>query len=196
MTGSPMTLFLRSWLGISLSNSPFGCRILSFYIYSSALFVTLMLIFAAIDRFFASSSSAHLRNLSKVHVAQKVIIIAGIFTIIYSSPFIIIQYWDYTTNRCSQLSTTIIVLYLSSRVVIYYLMAPLTMAIFGLLTIYNIRSQKGRVAPAVINRVQLNHQRRRDGQLARMLIIQKLKTIEERLLNTTVHLLIQIDIWF
>ncbi|CAF4205468.1 unnamed protein product, partial [Adineta steineri] len=60
---SPMNLFFSYCYGISLDASPFGCKFLSFSIYLSALFVSLMLVCASIDRFIASSSSVHLRYL-------------------------------------------------------------------------------------------------------------------------------------
>ncbi|CAF4247907.1 unnamed protein product [Adineta steineri] len=55
-----------------------------------------------------------------------------------------------------------------TRVIFYYFLIPIILGIFGVLTIYNIRSQKHRVAP--MN--QASSSRRTEGQLARMLIIQ------------------------
>jgi hypothetical protein len=171
ITVAPMNVFVHSRFGILLTSTPFTCTTVTFAIYSSALFATLMLVSASVDRFFASSKSVSLRSWSQVFVARRMIIILSILTVVYMSPFYIIYYWDYTANRCSQHSTTLTVLYLSSRVVIYYIVAPLTMIIFGLLTIHNIHNQRRRVLPVLMNKVRQNS-RRTEGQLARMLIIQ------------------------
>ena len=168
MIFTPMNTFLSNRFGIAIGSSPFGCRIQFFFVYSSALFFTSMLVCASIDRFFTSSSSAFLRNLSNLRIAQKVIIVVSISIIIYMSPFFLIYYWNYNTNQCLQYSTTIITIYFSSRVIIYYIIGPLAMITFGLLTINNIRNQTRSVAPLAPQ----NRRRRTEGQLTRVLIIQ------------------------
>jgi len=165
---TPVNLFLSNRFGISIDFSPFGCRMLAFFIFSSALFFTVMLACASIDRFFTSSSSVWLRSFSKVHIAQRVIIIVTILIIIYMSPFFLIFHWDYNKNQCLEYSTTLIIIYLSSRVILYYIIGPLVMTIFGLLTINNIRKQACRVGPLVPQ----NRRRRTESQLTRVLIIQ------------------------
>jgi hypothetical protein len=127
-----------------------------------------MLVCASFDRFCASSSSVRVRSFSSVRVAQRVIIIISISLSIYMSPFILISYWDYNKNVCSQYSTTLIVVYLSSRVVLYYIIGPIAMITFGLLTIRNIRNQTRRVAPMIPQ----NGHRRTEGQLTRVLLTQ------------------------
>jgi hypothetical protein len=84
------------------------------------------------------------------------------------SPFLVIYYWNYNTNQCSQYSTTLIAVYLSTRVILYYIIGPLAMITFGLLTINNIRNQRRRTAPMIPQ----NQHRRIEGQLARVLLIQ------------------------
>ncbi|CAF1121078.1 unnamed protein product [Adineta steineri] len=165
---SPMNLFFSYCYGISLDASPFGCKFLSFSIYLSALFVSLMLVCASIDRFIASSSSVHLRYLSKIQITRQLIVIISIAIIIYMSPFFIIYHWNHSNNECIQTSTAITIIYFSSRILLYYIIAPLLMIVFGLLTIYNIRNQTQRVSPVNL----FNSNRRTEGQLARMLIIQ------------------------
>jgi hypothetical protein len=127
-----------------------------------------MLVCASIDRFCSSSSSVRIRNFSNVRVAQRVIIIVTIVTTIYMSPFLIIYHWDYNTNLCSQYSTRLTAIYLSTRVILYYIIGPLAMITFGLLTINNIRNQTRRVGAIVLQ----NQHRRTEGQLTRVLIIQ------------------------
>ena len=165
---TPINIFLSNLFGLAINSSPFGCRIHQFFIYSSALFFTCMLVCASIDRFFVSSSSARLRNLSSIRIAQRVIMIVSISVFVYMSPFFFISYWDYTTNRCLQYSTTLIVVYLSSRVILYYIIGPISMIVFGSLIINNIRSQTRRVLPFAPQ----NRHHRSEGQLARVLVIQ------------------------
>ncbi len=168
MIFTPVHMFLTSRFGISLDYSPIGCRIHSFFVFSPLLFFIVMLVCASIDRFCSSSSSVRIRNFSNVRVAQRVIIIATIVTTIYMSPFLIIYHWDYNTNLCSQYSTRLTAIYLSTRVILYYIIGPLGMITFGLLTINNIRNQTRRVGAIVLQ----NQHRRTEGQLTRVLIIQ------------------------
>ncbi len=84
------------------------------------------------------------------------------------SPFPVIYYWDYNTNQCSQYSTKLTAVYLFTRVILYYIIGPLAMITFGLLTINNIRNRRRRTAPMVLQ----NQHRRTEGQLARVLLIQ------------------------
>ncbi len=168
MIFTPVHMFLTSRFGISLDSLPVGCRIHSFFVFSPLLFFIVMLVCASIDRFCSSSSSVRIRNFSNVRVAQRVIIIVTIVTTIYMSPFLIIYHWDYNTNLCSQYSTRLTAIYLSTRVILYYIIGPLAMITFGLLTINNIRNQIRRTAPMV---PQSQH-RRIEGQLARVLLIQ------------------------
>jgi hypothetical protein len=161
-------MFLDNRFGLSLSYLPFGCRFQSFFVFAPLLFFTIMLVCASFDRFCGSSTSARMRSFSTMRIAQRVIIIISILLTIYMSPFTLIYHWDYNLNRCVQYSTTLIVGYLYSRVILYYIIGPLCMITFGLLTIRNIRNQTRRVIPMG----QQNRHRRTEGQLARVLIIQ------------------------
>jgi hypothetical protein len=71
------------------------------------------------------------------------------YSLTYMSPFTIMFYHDPTNtnaNKCIQYSTTLTFIYLTSRVVLYYFLIPILLAIFGSLTIYNVRSQTRHVA--------------------------------------------------
>jgi hypothetical protein len=168
MIFTPVHMFLSSCFGISLDSLPVGCPIHSFFVFSPLLFYIAMLVCASIDRFCSISSSVRIRNFSNVRVAQRVIIIVTIVSTIYMSPFFVIYHWDYNANLCSQYSTKLTAIYLSTRVILYYIIGPLAMITFGLLTINNIRNQIRRVAPMVPR----NQHRSTEGQLTRVLIIQ------------------------
>ncbi|CAF1379722.1 unnamed protein product [Adineta ricciae] len=168
-TISPVSLFITYEFNIVLSNTPFGCPFQPFIIYASSLFVVLMLVCASLDRVFASSSTASYRNLSHIRIAQRSIIVITILVLIYLSPVLIIFQWDYIVNRCIQSSSPIIIVFLSTRVILYYILSPLIMIIFGLLTIHNIQSQLRRVT--LMNQGGFAH-RRTENQLVRMLVVQ------------------------
>jgi hypothetical protein len=168
MIFTPLNIYLSTRFGLSINASPFGCRILYFLVFSTALFYTYMLVCASVDRYFTSSSNAMLRRLSNVRVAKRIILLIIILLIIYLIPFMIISYWNYDTNSCSQYSSTLITIYLLSRVVVYNIIGPLLMAIFGLLTISNVRNQRRRVTQFL---PQTRHHRT-EGQLTRVLVFQ------------------------
>ncbi len=168
MCFTPLNMFLDNRFGLSLSYLPFGCRFQAFFVFAPLLFFTIMLVCASFDRFCASSTSVRMRNFSNRRIAQRVIIIISISLTIYMSPFTLIYHWDYNINQCEQYSTTLIVGYLYTRVILDYIIGPLGMITFGLLTIRNIRNQTRRVIPMG----QQHRHRRTEGQLARVLIIQ------------------------
>ncbi|CAF1041084.1 unnamed protein product [Adineta steineri] len=168
---SPVNAILAQSYGFYINGTPVACKIVSFLSYATSLWYGLMLVCASIDRYFSSSTSVRLRRLSQVRVARRLIIIVWILSSIYMSPFLFIYYYDpkyANSKKCTQYSSTLIAVYLMTRVIFYYFLIPIILGIFGVLTIYNIRSQKHRVAP--MN--QASSSRRTEGQLARMLIIQ------------------------
>ena len=165
---SPFNTILVNSYGFYMSNTSVTCKLIAFLVYTAPLLYGTMLMCATIDRYFASSTSVRLRQLSEARVARRIITIVWILASIYMSPFIFIYYFDYNANKCTQYSTILTTIYLITRVVLYYFLTPSILGIFGSLTIYNIRGRIHRVAP--VNQTNLN--RRTEGQLARMLIIQ------------------------
>ncbi len=168
---APLNGILQNAYGFYISGTQVTCKLVQYVVFGSSLLYGMMLVCASIDRFCSSSSSDRLRRLCQVRIAQRVIIIVWILVLLYMSPFLIIYYYDYNSsvsNKCVPYSTTPATVYLISRVILYYFMIPIILSIFGALTIKNIQSLARRVAP-----VQLaNFNRRTEGQLARMLIIQ------------------------
>ena len=81
---------------------------------------------------------------------------------------LIIYKWNETSKKCLQQCTTLIRIYILSQVIFYYILTPILMLIFGLLTISNIRQQSARPASSTTSMKG----RRTEGQLARMLILQ------------------------
>lgn len=88
------------------------------------------------------------------------------------SPFIVFCYYDFNSslsNKCVASTSTLATVYLMTRVILYYFSVPIILAIFGTLTINNIRAQR---RPVVAAEHQADSRRRLEDQLNRMLVIQ------------------------
>ena len=163
--------FLRIYSSNNTFLSDTYCKIEAFAIYLLPVHATLMLVFASFDRFCRSSLQKSHRDLSQIYLAKIIIFISTILTVIYFLPFLFIIYWDRTINDCYQDSAIISTLYLSSRVILLYMLLPIALVIFGFLTIRNISRQRIHAASIVINLRSLKV-RRNESQLARMLLVQ------------------------
>ena len=171
MVVTPLNTIIINSYGFYMSSTQITCKITQYLIYTTSLLYASMLVCASIDRYFSSSASARLRRFSQIRIARRIIIIVWMLILLYMSPFMFIYYYDPNsgnTNKCVQYSTTLIFVYLTTRVILYFVIIPIILCVFGLLTIYNIRVQAHRIAPVNQN----NAHRRTEGQLARMLIIQ------------------------
>ncbi|CAF2578019.1 unnamed protein product [Rotaria sp. Silwood2] len=156
--------FLRSY-GILWTNTPVGCRMQTYIFQTTTSIANLMILLASIDRFCSSSQSAKFRSISCMKTARWIIFIGIIVYTIYMSPLLAISYWN---NTCLQYSSIYITIYMSTQITVYYGLTLLLMALFSLLTIFNIRQQLTRVGPMI----RFNGNRRTEGQLCRMLLIQ------------------------
>jgi hypothetical protein len=168
---TPLNTIIVTVTGLHINGTPVSCKLVQFTVYGSSLLYALMLVGASVDRFCSSSNSARLRRFSQVHVARRVITIVWILALLYMSPFMVTYYYDYSSvnsNKCIAYTSTLAATYLMTRVILYYFILPILLAIFGTLTIYNIRGQRGRVG--LVNRN--NNNRRTEVQMVRMLIIQ------------------------
>jgi hypothetical protein len=109
------------------------------YIFqTTTIEANLMILLAAIDRFCASSYSVKLRSFSHLKITKTIIPIGISVYAIYMVPIILINYSN-DNNTCNQLSGLHIIIYQMSQTIVYYILTLLLMAIFSLLTIYNIR---------------------------------------------------------
>ena len=168
---TPLNTILIYSIGFRMHGTPITCKLVQYVVYGSPLLYASMLICASVDRFYSSSNSLRLRRFSQVRVARRVIVIVWILILLYMSPFFVFYYYDYSSslsNKCVASTSIQAAVYLMTRVVLYYFAIPIILAIFGVLTINNIRAQTRRVA---VER-QANSHRRTEGQLACMLVIQ------------------------
>jgi hypothetical protein len=168
---TPLNAIISTRFGFYITGTFVTCKIVDFLVFTTSLLYASMLVCATIDRYFSSSTSVRLRRFSQVRVARRIIIIVWTLVFLYMSPLLIIYYYDTNStsaSKCTQYSTILSTVYLTTRVILYYFLIPIILGIFGSLTIYNIQNQMLRVAP--VNRTIVN--RRTEGQMARMLIIQ------------------------
>ncbi|CAF1030028.1 unnamed protein product [Rotaria sordida] len=156
--------FLRSY-GILWTNTPVGCRMQTYIFQTTTSIANLMILLASIDRFCSSSQSVKFRSISNMKTTRWMIFIGIILYTIFMSPLMAISYWN---NRCLQYSNIYITIYMSSQITVYYGLTLLMMALFSLLTIFNIRQQLTRVRAII----RSNRNQRTEGQLSRMLLVQ------------------------
>jgi hypothetical protein len=161
------TEILRSFY-IEWSNTRVTCKIQYYIVYLPPFLASVMLVLASFDRYCSSSQSRQLHSASTTRTAKFSIVIGTILFAIYLIPMLIIYNWDVTTNTCLQYSNPLISVYISSQIILFYIAEPILMAIFGLLTISNIRRHVTRIGLQPV----LVHGRRTERQLARMLLLQ------------------------
>ena len=145
-----------------------SCKIQFYILYAIPFQANLMLIFSSLDRYCSSSHSRLLNSMSTIRKARLFIVIGTLLCVVYISPMLAIYQWDTLTNTCMPISSTLINIYVFSQIVLYYILEPLLLLIFGLLTISNIHRQRTLVIPLPMAR----RGRRTEGQLTRMLLVQ------------------------
>lgn len=141
-----------------------------FTVYVSQFGIALapsFIVLAAIDRWCGSSTNARLRQFSSVKTARWMILFTTIlFALIFSNSAIAVDVRDTDPFGCTiRADTPYKEVYVVVQVCIVSVSIPCLMALFGLLTIYNIN--KARIAPAENSR-----HRRTGNQLIRMLLLQ------------------------
>lgn len=151
-----------------------GCKLVPYLATLTVFYVSILLILATFDRFCKSSARITLRRWSSITVARRAIIILAIVLPIIFSPLMIIWYINddyggiclpYTNTVSSAISIT--------QAILADCLPPIIMAIFGILTILNVSSQRHRIAPVG----NIHTQRRSDMQLLRMLLFQVISYI-------------------
>jgi hypothetical protein len=161
------TQFLRG-LTINWANDRIGCKIQFYILFLIPTQANLMLLVASFDRYYSSSQSRRLHSKCTIRTARIIIIVATLSGVIYMSPMLVIYNWNETYNKCLPKVNILINIYVFSQVFLYYILTPVLMFIFGLLTITNIRQQSTRALPLTGS----IRGRRTEGQLTRMLVLQ------------------------
>lgn len=126
-----------------------------------------LIVLASIDRYWISSRTVRRRELSDARVAHYLIIlVTAFFSLFYMSTPIIIDLRQDDFLGCRiRFDTIYNRVYVIIQVILFALVAPFLMTLFGLLTIHN--TQHLSIVPTVIGR-----RRRTENQLLRMLLLQ------------------------
>ena len=129
--------------------SPIFCKILSYFLNLCPTLSAYFIVFTSIDRYYSSSIDVHKHQLSNRHRA-----LIGFDTPHDGIPLCHIQS-KFLSNR----------IFLILDLILYVILAPFSMLVFGCLTIYN--TKQARSIP-----VRTSRYRRTESQLSRILFLQ------------------------
>ncbi len=162
-------------LDITTRNTVF-CKLRLLFVYVSLNLVLWFAILASADRFFSSSRSVRLRQLSSLKVARINIVFNTIFMyLIYVHVLIYGNAGSAANPYCTFYGATYNIFFNFFFLVIANVLPLLLMCIFGILIIVNVRGIHSRVAPQ-INDARTERMRTNDRQLLKMLLFQLLIT--------------------
>ncbi|CAF1516197.1 unnamed protein product [Adineta ricciae] len=140
--------------------------------YAIVIFMNLTLWFvalASIDRYFASSPNARLRQLSSLSIARKIIIFTVVFTFLICLHFLI--FLTASQQSYCQASSFGYAVFFQIFIVLTGSTIPIiVMAIFGILTVRNVSSIRNRITPQGDN-VQNEPLRANERQMHKMLLM-------------------------
>lgn len=147
--------------------SSVSCKLVVYAFHTCGLLAQYFVILASIDRFCASSANAHLRKFSHVKVARWAILcVMMTIMLFYINTPVLIDLRTTDAFGCRIRGDTIYKhVYSIIQVILFAVVAPLLMATFGIMTIYNIKQV--RIIPTTASR-----HRRTENQLAGMLMVQ------------------------
>jgi hypothetical protein len=166
-----------SWnLDITNTNTVL-CKLRLLFVYVSPTLVLWFPILASIDRFFSSSKSVQLRQLSSLPVARKNIVFMTIFMYLIFSHVLIFgkPVLSGSTSSCTFYSNTYNIFFSFFFLIVASILPLVLMCVFGILIIRNVRSIRNRVAPQNHD-ARTERMRSNDRQLFIMLLFQLLIT--------------------
>ncbi|CAF1050828.1 unnamed protein product [Didymodactylos carnosus] len=177
---SLFTRLLTQYAGIPTdTGSDTFCKTKYYILYSSRTLSAWLIVLAAIDRYASSSQDYRRRKFSRLSVAYSLIgIISGFIFIIYvhvlvyfKLTFIRNQYNQFVPSCLQQAGFNIYPVFSDFFFLTWYcLLPPLLMAIFGILTIKNVRTSQRRIMAN--NNATLKQQLKKNNQLVKMLLLQ------------------------
>ncbi|CAF1576202.1 unnamed protein product [Rotaria magnacalcarata] len=148
--------------------NPIGCKMQTYFVFLSPILAKAMLVLASFDRYCSSSQLHRLSSQSTIRTARIIIIITTISGTIYEIPMFLMYRFKESTRTCLPDTNAFNNIYVFSQVTLYYIAAPLSMIVFGILTISNTKKQMARIGPEVNS----GRGRPTESQLTRMLLLQ------------------------
>ncbi len=162
-------------LDISTRNNVF-CKLRLLFVYVSLNLVLWFIILASADRFFSSSKSVRLRQLSSLPMARKSIVLSTILMyLIYVHVLIFGRSGTASSPFCNFYSDTYNLFFNFFFLIVANILPLALMCVFGILIIHNVHGIHNRVAPQN-NDAQTERMRTNDRQLFKMLVFQLLIT--------------------
>ncbi|CAF0799418.1 unnamed protein product [Rotaria sp. Silwood1] len=154
------------------------CKLRIFFVYSSLALIQWFMVLASIDRYLSSCQNARYRQMSSISIARKVIGLT--ILIIALAHFHTFIWWsvDYIGSKtyCNIFIYDYEIAFQVFFLILTCALPPFLMALFGTLTILNVRKLRTQVTP-LNNDVRNERLRSKDRQLIIMLLIQILVTI-------------------
>lgn len=144
-----------------------ACKIISYMLNFCPCVAVYLIVAASIDRYFSSSINARTRQWSNIRTARWTIsILMIILGLYFINSLMIFDISHFGRPMCGIRSDIFVNwLFLVLNIILYVIIAPLSMLLFGFLTIYNTK-QIGTTATSI------TRYRRTEGQLSRMLLLQ------------------------
>ena len=174
-----LTRLLSSGWKIDPSNSSTAlCKLRIFFVYTSLCLIQWFVVLASLDRYLSSCQSARRRQLSSLTVARKaILLIIGVSGLAHFHVFV---WWsvDYIGSKtyCNIFLYEYEIAFQIFFLVVTCALPPILMAVFGTLTIFNVRKLRSQVAPQN-NNGRNERLRTKDRQLIVMLLIQIIVTL-------------------
>lgn len=174
-----LTRLLSSGWKIDPSNyNTVLCKLRIFFVYSSLALIQWLVVLASIDRYLSSCQSARFRQMSSLSIARKSI---GFTLIMIALAHFHTFIWWSVDYIGSNTYCNIFIFEYEIAFQVFFLIftcavPPFLMAIFGTLTIFNVRKLRKQVVPQN-NDARNERIRSKDRQMILMLLIQVLVTI-------------------
>jgi hypothetical protein len=148
-------------------HSTAACKIITYITQLCYPMAPYFIVLASLDRFCASSQNARIRKFSNIRVSrQAILIIVVIFILFYLNTPIVVDLRSDDGLGCRNRGNTVYKqTYAVLQCVLFAIMAPSLMILFGLMTIYNVRK-------VGYSRILASRNRRTDRQLVIMLLVQ------------------------
>ncbi|CAF0923800.1 unnamed protein product [Didymodactylos carnosus] len=172
------TLFLNMIITDAINDDPTTyssayCKIRSYLIYVLYTLSPYFTVLACADRYCSSSSNSRLRNLSKLSIAGRLILLTTTFTfLIYLH---VLFNFEIHNGACGPKDS----IYAEELTIMlmfsFCLLPPAIMSIFSVLAFRNIKQQRQRIMP--VNAVGGARMRQRESQLLKMLFFHVLVNI-------------------
>jgi hypothetical protein len=149
------------------TSSLLSCRLVTYFYQISVLLPASFIVLASIDRYCASSTNVHLRKFSNVKVARwSILFVIILIMLFHVNTAILIDLRPTDRFGCRIRADTIYKqVYPIMQMILFAIIAPGLMALFGIMTICN--TKRVRVIPTAMSR-----HRRTENQLAVMLLFQ------------------------